>query len=168
MTGIDYLCDKFKLKRNDLAVHLECPPQQINDWKSGRRPIPKHHLEKMCELFEISKRHSDIFLKSALTESNRSKIDLYHAQAKLENLKESDDNLEFFKEEIVKKEREVQILIKIEELQSLLLDQVEEDETFLNNLDKLENLIEDVKYINQTDINKDIIAFNILSKANMK
>lgn len=53
MIGLELIIKTKRLKNKDIADLLNVPAPQINDWKKGRRPIPKHHLEKLSVYFEL-------------------------------------------------------------------------------------------------------------------
>ncbi|MGG3920413.1 helix-turn-helix transcriptional regulator [Geobacillus thermodenitrificans] len=53
MIGLEFIIKTRKLKNKDIADLLNVPAPQINDWKKGRRPIPKHHLEKLSVHFGL-------------------------------------------------------------------------------------------------------------------
>jgi transcriptional regulator with XRE-family HTH domain len=53
MIGLEFLIKTKKLKNKEIANLLNVSAPQINDWKKGRRPIPKHHLEKLSVHFNL-------------------------------------------------------------------------------------------------------------------
>jgi plasmid maintenance system antidote protein VapI len=53
MIGLELIIKIKGLKNKDIADLLNIPAPQINDWKKSRRPIPKHHLEKLSVHFGL-------------------------------------------------------------------------------------------------------------------
>lgn len=53
MIGLELIIKTKRLKNKDIADLLNIPASQINDWKKGRRPIPKYHLEKLSAYFDL-------------------------------------------------------------------------------------------------------------------
>ncbi len=143
------------MKSKDLAVYLGCPAQQVNDWKSGRRPIPKHHLEIMCELLNVPPELSYLFLKKVLTEVDKCEIEILLTRSKLKNLEENLDETDDvaitnavkaqFKLEISFQERNIELLKTIHNLKQEMSKYVHTPEEFYDNLKKVDQLMLDLK-----------------------
>lgn len=51
--GFEYICELYKKSYNSIAEELGISRQSINGWIKGLRPIPKKHLPKLAEIFEL-------------------------------------------------------------------------------------------------------------------
>lgn len=151
MHALDYFFSLWKLKNKDVAEYLGIPAPQINDWKKGRRPIPKHHLEKLCELFNIPKEKSYLLQKESLTKIDRLEIEIILYKAKLKNFVEGDDeqinkairmNFEMY---IAACERNIEALKVLKQLEDELFGCSHVPQLFYKNLEKVKCLIEEIK-----------------------
>lgn len=98
MKGLEYVCGIYNMKYTELAEKLNISKQTINSWLTGRRNIPKKHLESSEELFRIS---WEYFGKEI---DNEDKIKIQELKIKNDRLllgKVSDDNIVVNKEELI-------------------------------------------------------------------
>ncbi|MBW7649814.1 helix-turn-helix transcriptional regulator [Anoxybacillus sp. ST4] len=151
MHALDYFFALWKLKNKDVAEYLGIPAPQINDWKKGRRPIPKHHLEKLCELFSIPPEKSYLLQKESLTKIDRLEIEIILNQAKLKNFVEGDDEQInkairiTFEMNIAVCKRNIEVLKILDQLEKELMGCSHVPQLFYKNLEKVKCLIEEIK-----------------------
>lgn len=64
MIGLDYILKLFNMTQQELANKLEIKQQNIDAWIKGKRNIPKKHLPKLVEIFNIPQ----VFFQKELTD----------------------------------------------------------------------------------------------------
>ncbi|AVK50651.1 hypothetical protein AXY43_23000 [Clostridium sp. MF28] len=57
MIGLEYVLKLFEMTQQDLADKLEIKRQNIDSWIRGKRNIPKKHLSKLVEIFNIPEKY---------------------------------------------------------------------------------------------------------------
>ncbi|MFP3509370.1 helix-turn-helix transcriptional regulator [Peribacillus sp. SIMBA_075] len=151
MHTIDYFCRLAKITNKDLANLMGCIPQQLNSWKTGRKPIPNHHKEKLCEIFNVPFENNDIFDNREISELDRVKIGIIIENNKLifnEDLSESLRNdIERNKKLL---EAQVEILEHVHELKqalknNTLMKVLFSEKDFYSQLDKVKALVNEIK-----------------------
>jgi len=53
MIGLEYVLKLFEMTQQELAYKLEIKQQNIDSWIKGKRKIPKKHLPKLVDIFNV-------------------------------------------------------------------------------------------------------------------
>ncbi|MBY7006773.1 helix-turn-helix transcriptional regulator [Clostridium botulinum] len=63
MIGLEYVLKLWNITQQELADKLEIKQQNIDSWIKGKRKIPKKHLPKLVEIFNIPEKYFQKELK---------------------------------------------------------------------------------------------------------
>lgn len=92
MIGLEYVLKLFNMTQQELANKLEIKQQNIDAWIKGKRNIPKKHLPKLVEIFNIPQ----VFFQKELTDIEELQIHKIKIQNKYAKLGNCDSILEAF------------------------------------------------------------------------
>ena len=73
MNGIEYVLKLYDMTQQELADKLEIKRQNIDSWIRGKRNIPKKHLPKLAEIFNIPEE----YFQKELIDADIYRIQLY-------------------------------------------------------------------------------------------
>lgn len=92
MIGLEYVLKLWDMQQDELAERLGIKKQNINYWVTGKRNIPKKHLPKLVEIFNIPQ----VFFQKELTDIEELQIHKIKIQNKYAKLGNWDSILEAF------------------------------------------------------------------------
>ncbi|MED4785246.1 helix-turn-helix transcriptional regulator [Brevibacillus choshinensis] len=70
MIGLEYICKLFEKQFKDVAEIMRISPKTVNDWVRERRVIPKRHLPKLAEIFQLD----EFYFQKELTTSEKLRL----------------------------------------------------------------------------------------------
>ncbi|MCK0470861.1 helix-turn-helix domain-containing protein [Halalkalibacter sp. APA_J-10(15)] len=146
MHALDYFCTVYKIQNKQLANFLGCKPPQINDWKKGRRPIPKKYIKDLCDLFSVSVEQSYLFSKNDISKQDMYQIKVLLKKAEIlhtENL--TDEMRSHLEMELLMAENHHKILLVTQELEKELGSIVLFSDKLDSKLEQVKKLIEDLR-----------------------